>query len=79
MKKWRKIVGVIAFGMIGVCELLIFANTYMDLKYITLDIYWPDEIERLYQRTNSLSIALLLNYIIVLALFICLWRKEGKR
>ncbi len=79
MKKWRKLVGVIAFGVIGICELLIFANTYMDLKYITLDIYWPDEIERLYQRTNSLSIALLLNYIIVLALFICLWRKEGKR
>lgn len=79
MKKWRKTVGVIAFGVIGMCELLIFANTYMDLKYITLDIYWPDEIERLYQRTNSLSIALLLNYIIVLALFICLWRKEGKR
>lgn len=79
MKKWRKTVGVIAFGVIGICELLIFANTYMDLKYITLDIYWPDEIERLYQRTNSLSIALLLNYIIVLALFICLWRKEGKR
>lgn len=79
MKKWRKLVGVIAFGVIGICELLIFANTYIDLKYITLDIYWPDEIERLYQRTNSLSIALLLNYIIVLALFICLWRKEGKR
>lgn len=79
MKKWRKLVGVIAFGVIGICELLIFANTYMDLKYITLDIYWPDEIERLYQRTNSLSIALLLNYIIVLALFICLWRKECKR
>lgn len=79
MKKWRKTVGVIAFGVIGICELLIFANTYMDLKYITLDIYWPDEIERLYQRTNSLSIALLLNYIIVLALFICLWREEGKR
>lgn len=79
MKKWRKLVGVIAFGVIGICELLIFANTYIDLKYITLDIYWPDEIERLYQRTNSLSIALLLNYIIVLALFICLWRKECKR
>lgn len=79
MKKWQKIVGVIGFGVIGICELLFCANTYLDLKYIALDIYWPDEIERLYQRTNSLSIALLLNYIIALAVFICLWRKGGKR
>lgn len=75
MKKWQKIAGVVTFGAIGICELLLCANTYLDLKYIALDLYWPDEIERLYQRTNSLSIALLLNYIIALALFICLWRK----
>lgn len=79
MNKRQKIAGVIAFGVIGICELLLYANTYLDLKYIALDLYWPDEIERLYQRTNSLSIALLLNYIITLALFICLWRKGGKR
>lgn len=79
MNKWQKIVGVIAFVVIGICELLLCANTYLDLKYIALDLYWQDEIERLYQRTNSLSIALLLNYIIAVALFICLWRKGEKR
>lgn len=79
MKQWQKIVGVVGFGVIDICELLLCANTYLDLKYIALDLYWPDEIGRLYQRTNSLSIALLLNYIIALALFICLWRKGGKR
>lgn len=79
MNKWQKIVGVVGLGVIGICELLLCANTYLDLKYIVLDLYWPDEIERLYQRTNSLSIALLLNYIIALALFICLWRKGSKR
>ncbi len=79
MNNWQKIVGIIAFGVIGICELLLSANTYLDLKYISLDLYWPEEIERLYQRTNSLSIALLLNYIIALALFICLWRKGGKQ
>lgn len=78
MKKRQKIIGVVGFGVIGICELLLCANTYLDLKYIALDLYWPDEI-RLYQRTNPLSIALLLNYIIALVLFICLWRKGGKR
>ena len=34
MNKWQKIVGVIAFGAIGICELLVCANTYLDLKYI---------------------------------------------
>ena len=75
MKKWQKIAGVVTFVAIAICELLLCANPYLDLKYIALDFYWPDEIERLYHRTNSLSIALLLNYIIALALFICLWRK----
>lgn len=75
MKKWQKIAGVVTFGAIGTYELLLCANAYVDLKYITLDLYWSDEIERLYQRTNSISITLLLNYIIALALLICLWRK----
>lgn len=75
MFKWQKIAGVVTFGAIGTYELLLCANAYVDLKYITLDLYWSDEIERLYQRTNSISITLLLNYIIALALLICLWRK----
>lgn len=75
MKKWQKIAGVVTFGAIGTYELLLCANAYVDLKYITLGLYWSDEIERLYQRTNSISITLLLNYIIALALLICLWRK----
>ena len=79
MKKWQKIVGIVGFVVIGICELLLCANTYLDLRYITLDLYCSDEIERLYQRTHSLSIALLLNYIIALFMFICLWRKGGKR
>lgn len=49
MNEWQKIVAVIAFGVIGICELLLCANTYLDLKYIALDFYWPDEIERFYQ------------------------------
>ena len=34
MTKWHKIVGVITFGAIGIYELLLCANTYVDLKYI---------------------------------------------
>ena len=75
MKKWQKIVGIIAFGAIGICELLLWTNTYLDLKYIIEPYDIPDIIDRMYLRTDALSAALWLNYIIALFMFICLWRK----
>ena len=56
MKQWHKIVGVTAFGAIGICELLLWAFAITD---------WED--------------TLWFNYFIALAMFICLWRKGGKR
>lgn len=37
MNKWQKILGVIAFGSIGIYELLLCANTYVDLKLLLSD------------------------------------------
>lgn len=75
MNKWQKIVGIIVFGAIGICELLLWTNTYLDLKYIIEPYDIPDIIDRMYLRTDALSAALWLNYIIALFMFICLWRK----
>ena len=79
MNKCQKIVGVIAFGVIGIYELLLCANTYVDLKYIIEPYDIPDIIDRMYVRANALSASLWINYFIALALFIYLWRKGGKR
>lgn len=68
MKQWWKIVGVIAFGAIGICELLLWAFSITDWE----DTPW-------YNCINNLGVALWLNYFIALALFIYLWRKGGKR
>lgn len=68
MKQWHKIVGVTAFGAIGICELLLWAFAITD---------WEDT--PLWNCINNLSIALWFNYFIALAMFICLWRKGGKR
>ena len=79
MRTWQKIVGVVGFGVIGIYELLLCTNTYVDLKYI-IELYdIPDIIDRMYLRADALSAALWLNYIIALFMFICLWRKGGKR
>lgn len=79
MNKCQKIVGVIAFGVIGIYELLLCANTYVDLKYIIEPYDIPDIIDRKYLRADALSASLWINYFMALALFICLWRKGGKR
>ena len=78
MNKWQKIVGVIAFGVIGIYELLLWSGTYLDLKYLIEPYDIPDITERMYLRANSLSVALWLNYFIALCMFICLWRKGSK-
>lgn len=74
-----EIVGVIAFGVIGIYELLLCANTYVDLKYIIEPYDIPDIIDRMYLRADALSASLWINYFIALALFIYLWSKGGKR
>lgn len=79
MNKWQKIVGVITFGAIGIYELLLCANTYVDLKYIIEPYDISDIIDRMYLRADALSASLWLNYFIALFIFICLWRKGGKR
>ena len=79
MNKWQKIVGVITFGAIGIYELLVSLNAYLDLKYFIEPYDIQDIIDRMYLRVDSLSASLWLNYFIALALFICLWRKGEKR
>ncbi len=79
MKRWQKIAGVVTFVAISICELLLWANTYLDLKYIIEPYDISDIIDRMYLRADALSAALWLNYFIALALFICLWRKGGKQ
>ena len=79
MKLWQKIVGVLAFGAIGICELLLCLNAYLDLKYFIEPYDIQEIIDRMYLRAYSLTFALWLNYFVALAIFIFLWRKGGKR
>lgn len=79
MNKWQKIVGVIAFVVIGICELLMSLNAYLDLKYFIEPYDIQDIIDRMYLRADALSASLWLNYFIALFIFICLCRKGGKR
>ena len=79
MNKWQKIVGVIAFGLIGV--LLVYSIFEIELAYMWYDIIC--DANRVFWNALPFFIILVCSavslYFIALALFICLWRKGGKR
>ena len=79
MKKWQKITGIIAFAIIIIYELLIWVNAYADMKYIVEPIGDNMLEERMYMRICSLSFGMFLNIALSIFLFICLWRKGGKK
>ena len=79
MKKWQKIIGVIAFGLIG--ALLAYSIFEIELAYMWYDIicdanrgFW--DAHPFFITLECAAVSL---YFIALALFICLWRKGEKR
>ncbi len=79
MKKWQKTVGIIAFALIVIYELLIWVNAYVDMKYMVESNGNNFLAERMYMRIGSLSFGMWLNFALMIFLFICLWHKGGKR
>ena len=79
MKKWQKTFVIIAFALIVIYELLLWVNSYVDMKYILEPNGNNFLAERMYMRIGSLSFGMWLNFALTIFLFICLWHKEGKR
>ncbi len=79
MKPWQKIVGVIAFGAIGIT--LIFLILEISAGYIWQDLITPENrmLWNMFTHIVTLECVAVMCYLIALALFICLWRKGGKR
>lgn len=85
MKKWQKITGIIALIVLAILNIAscIFYPEYATSIYFepggsTLDAI---EIMRAYSRQAIKAMGYLVyaNYAVALFLFICLWRKGGKR
>lgn len=79
MTKWQKIVGIIVFGVIGI--LLGFSMIEIEAFYICQDLITNDiryfwNAQPYFITLTFISIVL---YFIAITLFICLWRKGGKR
>lgn len=79
MRKWQKIVGVISFGLIGAslaCSIFEIQGIYIGQDLICDENRTLWEVQPYIITLGILAVSL---YFMALALFICLWRKGGKR
>lgn len=85
MKKWQKITGIIALIVLAILNI---ASCIFYPEYVTSIYFEPGgntqeaiEIMRAYSRQAIKAMGYLVyaNYAVALFLFICLWRKGGRR
>lgn len=79
MNKWQKIVGIVSLAILAIINFVIYGLSDMQTLYIK----GHPSVERVLSdfRDALLNIGYLVlaNYLIIVFLFICLWRKGCKR
>lgn len=79
MKKWQKITGIVLFTIIGLLGALWQMGTYYEIRAWTVTFAAHDCKDALYLCLGSYAFLMWLCYLSALILFICLWRKGGKK
>lgn len=79
MKKWQKISGIVSLAILAIINFVIYGLSDMQTMYIK----GHPSVERfLYDSHDALlnvGYLVLANYLIIVLMFICLWRKGGKQ
>ena len=79
MNKWQKIVGIVTLVILAIVNFVIYELSYMQTMYIK----GHPSVERVLSDSHdallNVGYLVLTNYLIIAFLFICLWRKGGKR
>lgn len=79
MNKCQKIVGVIVFGVIGITLIYLIMAIGADYMYQDLITSENRSLWNAFTHIVTLECVAVMCYLMSLALFICLWRKGGKR
>ena len=85
MKKWQKVSGIIALAVLAIINsaVCLFYLQYAASIYFEPGVNSQDiiEIMQIYSQNaiRDIGYFVLANYLIIVLLFICLWRKGGKR
>lgn len=78
MNKWQKIVGIVSLAILAIINFVIYGLSDMQTIY-----KGHPSAERVLSDSHdallNIGYLVLANYLIIVFLFICLWRKGGKR
>lgn len=79
MKKWQKIAGIVSLAILAIINFVIYGLSDMQTMYIN----GHPSVERVLSDSHdallNVGYLVLANYLIIVFLFICLWRKGEKR
>lgn len=79
MKKWQKISGIVALAVLAIINFVIYELSYMQTMYIKGHPSVERVLSDSHEALLNVGYLLLANYLIIALLFICLYRKGGKR
>lgn len=79
MKKWQKISGIVALAVLAIINFVTYELSYMQTMYIKGHPSVERVLSDSHEALLNVGYLLLANYLIIVLLFICLWRKGGKR
>ncbi len=79
MKKWQKISGIVALAVLAIINFVIYELSYMQTMYIKGHPSVERVLSDSHEALLNVGYLLLANYLIIVLLFICLYRKGGKR
>lgn len=79
MKKWQKISGIVALAVLAIINFVTYELSYMQTMYIKGHPSVERVLSDSHEALLNVGYLLLANYLIIVLLFICLYRKGGKR
>lgn len=79
MKKWQKISGIVSLAILAIINFVIYGLSYMQTMYIKEHPCVERVLSDSHDALLNVGYLVLANYLIIVFLFICLWRKGGKR
>ena len=79
MKKWQKISDIVALAVLAIINFVIYELSYMQTMYIKGHPSVERVLSDSHEALLNVGYLLLANYLIIALLFICLYRKGGKR
>ena len=79
MKNWQKIAAIVSLAVLAIVNFVIYELSYMQTMYIKGHPSVEKVLSDSHDALLNIGYLVLANYLIIVFLFICLWRKGEKQ